>query len=320
MNIRAFALVLCACRLLAVDNAHAQGTDIQIVAPSAPGTGWDHVAQSLRAAMAERGGLAAGVTNLPGGGGLVGLAEFLASRADTDLLVTGLTMLDSTLLSRSSPDFSQLTPIARLSSDYYAVAVAANSPLKSLQDLGAVLASDPAKLTWGGGPAGGLDHVASILLVRAVGLRADQLNYVPFLSGAEGKSAAADEKVGAVMMALSELAAEVAVGRLRILGVSSSERLEGVDAPTLAEAGIPLQFANWRGVAARPGLPADQQLRLAALVYGATLSSSWQTTLENRKWKSSYLGPEPFQAFVRQEYVRLKEALNAVGLLKRRGE
>ena len=121
-------------------------------------------------------------------------------------------------------------------------------------------------------------------------------------------------------MALSELTAEVAAGRLRILGVSSSERLEGVDAPTLAEAGIPLEFANWRGVAGRPGLPADQQLRLAALVQAATLSSSWQTTLNTRKWNSTFLGPEAFQAFVRQEHQRVKEALHGAGLLKRRGE
>ncbi|MDB5558870.1 MAG: conserved hypothetical exported protein [Enterovirga sp.] len=320
MNIRTLALVLCGCLAVAASRASAQGTDLRIIAPSAPGTGWDQVAQTLRAAIAETHGLAVGVRNLPGGNGLVGLGQFLADPSDTELLVTGLTMLEATLLSRSSPDFGQLTPIARLSAEYYALAVPANSPLKSPGDLATLLGSRPDKLTFGGGPAGGVDHVAVMLLGRALGLPAPLPNYVPFLSGSDARVAAAEEKVGAVILALGEVEPDVTAGRLRILGVTSAERLQGLEVPTLLEAGIPLEFANWRGVAARAGLSPDQQAHLAALVYTATLSTGWQEMLAARRWTSAFLGPAPFQAFVRQEHHRIKERLNSVGLLKRNRE
>ncbi|NNM72464.1 Bug family tripartite tricarboxylate transporter substrate binding protein [Enterovirga aerilata] len=316
MRARALALILCGLLRTACE-APAQGTDIRIIAPSAPGTGWDQVAQTLRIALAERGGLAAAVSNIPGGGGLTGLARFLTTESETDLLVTGLTMLDASLLSRSAADFDRLTPIARLSSDYFGIVVPANSTFRAIHEIGAALLADPTKLAWAGGPNGGVDHVAAILLARALGVPAQHLNYVPFLTSAEAGLAAAEEKVGAAMLALSEVHAELVSGRLRLLAVSSPDRLPGFDAPTLTESGIPLDFANWRGLAARPGLGRDQQHRLTALIQAALASPSWQETLNARKWQSAFLPPEPFQAFVRQEHQRVKEALRAAGLLKR---
>lgn len=320
MRATALALVLCACICLRGGDASAQGTDLRIIAPSAPGTGWDQVAQALRSALADKGGLSASVTNVPGGSGIVGLTQFLGTEAETDLLVTGLTMLDASLLNRASPAFERLTPIARLSADYFGVVVPANSTLKSLGDLGAALTSDPARLTWAGGPHGGVDHVAAILLADAAGVSAQRLNYVAFLTSAEAATAAAEERVGAAILALSDAQAEIASGRLRLLGVSSTEPLPGFDVPTLTSAGIPLDFANWRGLAAKPSLSRDQQQRLAALVSAATLSPVWEQTMEIRKWRSAFLAPAPFQDFVRREHRRVKEALKAAGYLKRNGE
>lgn len=320
MRRRALALALCGCLGLLPGMAAAQGTDLRIIAPSAPGTGWDQVAQALRASLAEKGGLSALVTNVPGGGGVVGLTQFLAAQAETDLLVTGLTMLDASLLSRSAPDFSRITPIARLSAEYFGVVVPAASALRTVEDLRAAFAADPAKLTWGGGPTGAVDHVAALLLADALGARSRAPNYVAFLTSAEAGAAAAEEKVTAAILPLSEIDGELSSGRLRLLGVTAPERLPGSDAPTLAERGIPLDFANWRGLAARPGLSRDQQARLASMVQASLGAGPWQQMVEARRWRNAFLGPEPFQAFVRREHQRVKDALRSAGLLKRSEE
>lgn len=317
MRTRALALALCGCLGLLSGRAAAQGTDLHIVAPSAPGTGWDQVAQALRASLAEKGGLSTSVTNVPGGGGIVGLTQFLAGQADTDLLVTGLTMLDASLLSRSAPDFGRVTPIARLSAEYFGLVVPVASPLRTMDDLRAAMVAEPAKLTWGGGPTGAVDHVAALLLADALSIRSRALNYVAFLTSAEAGAAAADEKVAAALLPLSEVQGEVTAGRLRLLGVTSLERLPGLDAPTFVEFGIPFDFSNWRGLVARPGLTPDQQARLADLVRTAIGAGPWQRMIEGRRWREAFLGPEPFQAFVRREHQRVKDALRSAGLLKR---
>ena len=54
-----------------------------------------------------------------------------------------------------------------------------------------------------------------------------------------------------------ELIDQIEAGQLRVLAVSSDERVEGIDAPTLKESGIDLTFANWRGVLAPPGISDD---------------------------------------------------------------
>jgi putative tricarboxylic transport membrane protein len=306
--------------LAASAGAAAQGADIRIVAPSAPGSGWDHIAQTLRAALSEQTGLAAAVTNVPGRGGVSGLTQFLASPEENDLIVTGLTMLDATLLTRNFPAFDRLTPIARLSLDRYAVIVPASSPIKSARELRVALLIDPGKLAWAGGPIGGVDHVATILLAHALGVEAKRINYVAFLTSAEARVAAAEERVTAALLPLSELPPDLEGGRIRILGVSSPERLPGLDAPTLAEMGVPLDFANWRGVAARPGLRAEEQSKLETMVRRATGTQGWRDTLTQRRWEEGYLPPAEFQAFVRQEHHRIRDALKAAGLLKHDSE
>lgn len=317
MRTRALPLLLCAFLCSAPSAVHSQGVDIRIVAPSAPGSGWDHVAQALRGALAEKGGLEAVVTNKPGRAGVLGLGHFLATHSDTDLLVTGLTMLDASVLGRSGAEFARLRPIARLSAEPYGLVVPVNSPLKSLDDLRAALLTEPARLAWAGGPSGGVDHVAAILLGKALGISAQRLNYVPFLTSAEAGIAAAEERVGIAMLALGEIQREIAAGRLRLLGVSAAVRLPGLDAPTLSEGGIPLEFANWRGVMAGPALSAEQQDRLAKLVRSAVDTRVWQQMLQSRSWQDAFLAPEPFAAFVGEEHRRVQEALKAAGLLKK---
>ena len=109
---------------------------------------------------------------------------------------------------------------------------------------------------------------------------------------------------------------EVKAGRLRILATASAERLAGLDAPTLAESGLPIEWANWRGLVARSDVAPADAARLVGLVATAARSPGWQEMLGRRGWHDAFLSGEPFGAFLRQERARLTETLKASGLLK----
>lgn len=294
-------------------------TELRIVAPAVPGSSWDQLAQALKSALAETesGSGWAEIRNLPGGGGTAGLAQFLTEAGDGDLLVTGLTMVDACILQRVPVKVDQLTPIARLSAEPFVVAVPAGSPFKAIAELKAEFASDPAKVTWAGGPAGGTDHVAAIVLAQALGIDPARFTYVPFLASGDAAAALGEGKVGAAMLLPSELAGEVKAGRVRLLALSSDARIEGETLPTLAENGIAVELSNWRGVMARPGLSLARRAELVARVEKALASPTWRDALEKRGWRGAYLSGEAFGTFVASEQARVKAALRGVGLLKR---
>lgn len=321
-RMRRIALALLSAFLLCMPaGVIAQLVVLKIVAPSPPGSGWDQIAHALRSALAENMPASAiDVYNVPGGNGLVGMTQFVSNQIDGDLMITGLTMLDASVVTRASSAFDGLVPIARLSTEPFAIVVPAASPMKNLADLRAALRADPARVTWAGGPIGGVDQVAAILLGRAFGVDATLLNYVPFLTSAEGGGAAAEEKVAAAILAYGEVQHEISAGRVRLLAVTAPERVAGVDAPTLIEAGIPLEIANWRGVVGKPGMTRLDQMRLASLTGRIVASPTWHSFLERKRWRHAYLPADEFGDYVRAEHARLKDALKAAGLLRREPE
>jgi len=70
--------------------------------------------------------------------------------------------------------------------------VPADSPIKSAQELAAAIKADPAKVTWAGGSAGGVDHIAVGLFAKAIGADPAKINYVPFKGGGESLAALLD--------------------------------------------------------------------------------------------------------------------------------
>lgn len=323
-TLRNLLILLGAAAGLAVASPSA-AAEFRITAPSAPGTGWDQLAHALRDALGdERGEIRIEVQNVPGSGGTAGLVRFAAEAGSEDLLVTGLTMVDAALVQRSPVELERMTPVARLAAEPFAVAVPAASPLATIGDLQAAMGAEPGKVTWAGGPVGGIDHVALILFARAIGADPMRLTFVPFLTSAEAAAAAAaaapDAQLSAVIVPAGEAAAEARAGRLRVLGVTAPGRVDTVDAPTLQEMGIPFEFSNWRGLVGRPELTEEQ--RGSLLARAATLAGSrhWKELLVRRGWQNAYLSAEAFGDFIRSEAARIKVALKAAGLLKRPAE
>ena len=110
----------------------------KIIAPAAPGGGWDQTARSLQQAMtAEKLVKSAQVINIPGAGGTVGLAQFVNNKGDGNtLMVNGFVMVGAILLNKSPVNLDQVTPIARLTEETQVIVVPANSPIKDAQGSG----------------------------------------------------------------------------------------------------------------------------------------------------------------------------------------
>jgi len=295
----------------------AYSADYTIMAPAAPGGGWDQTARSLQTVLQQE-GISGNVQvqNIPGAGGTIGLAQFTSQNSGNPnaLIVGGYVMVGAILTNKSPVTLKDVTPIARLTGEYEAIVVPAASDIKTMGDLVAKLKAEPGAVSWGGGSAGGTDHIAVGLIAKAAGVDPTKVNYVSYDGGGELLPALLGEKVSFGASGVGEFIDQIEAGQLRVLAVSSEQRVPAVDAPTLKESGVDLAFANWRGVVAPPGISdADKQALVSALDKMHT-SAGWKEALTSRGWTDAYLSGEGFTTFLKEQDQRVADVLTKLGL------
>ena len=310
------AILLCAATC--ATPAFAQ-MDLKIMAPAAPGGGWDQTARAMQQALtAEKLAKSIQVINVAGAGGSVGLAQFVngAKGDGNQLMINGFVMVGALLMNKSPVTLDQATPIARLTEETQVIVVPANSPIKTAKDLAAAVKENVAKVTWAGGSAGGVDQITAALFAGAIGAEAAKVNYIPFSGGGESLAAILGSKVTAGISGWGEYEGQIKSGKLRAVGVTSAQRLPGVDVPTFKEQGIDLVIANWRSVMAPPGITPQQKAVLSELVDKLVKSAAWKEVLKQKGWDDAYLSSDAFAAFLKLETARVNDVLKSIGLVK----
>ena len=293
--------------------------DYTIMAPANPGGGWDATARSMQEVMQAE-GIAGNVevTNVPGAGGTVGLAQFVAdAKGDPyKLIVGGYVMLGAILTNNSPVTLADVTPIARLTGDTQAIVVPAASDIQTIGDLVEKLKADPGAVSWAGGSAGGTDHITVGLLAKAAGADPSKVNYIAFSGGGEAMAAILGNQVTAGVSSVGEFAEQVKAGTMRLLAVSSAERLPGIEAPTLKEAGFDVVVQNWRMVAAAPGLTDEQVAKISADIEKLNGSAGWTSVLETKGWANTYLAGDAFAEQLKADTAATETVLRDIGLVK----
>jgi putative tricarboxylic transport membrane protein len=310
---------LAAAAVLGLATSAMAQMELKIMAPAAPGGGWDQTARSMQQALSQAGiAKSVQVTNVPGAGGSIGIAQLVNnSKGDgNQLMVMGYVMVGALLTNKSPITLDQTTPIARLTTEYEAIVVPANSPIKDAKDLAAAIKTDPSKVTWAGGSAGGVDHIAAALFAKAAGADPTKINYIPFSGGGEALAAILGGKVTAGISGYGEFESQVKAGKLRLIGLTSPTKTANVDVPSIKEQGVDLEIANWRAVVAPPGISADQKKALTDVMDRLAKSKEWQDILKQKGWEDAYVSGDAFAKILAEEQGRTKEVLTAVGLVK----
>jgi putative tricarboxylic transport membrane protein len=310
------ALALSLVAALLANSATAQPS-LKMMIPANPGGGWDQTGRNLAAAM-QSANLVSGVQfdNKGGAAGTIGLAQFVNSaKGDPNaVMIGGMVMVGGIILNKSAVNLSQVTPIARLTSEWEVIVVPANSPHKTMADLVKAFKADPGKVSWGGGSAGGTDHILIGLIAKEVGVQPSKVNYVPFKGGGEAIAAILGGHVTAGVSGLGEFQEQIKAGKMRALAVSSPKKIEGI--PSLKEQKINVELGNWRGIFGGPGLSKQQRDNLVKLVQQAVETPAWKQTLEKLGWEGWFLGGDAYAKFLKQDEQRIAGIIGSLGLKK----
>jgi putative tricarboxylic transport membrane protein len=225
-----------------------------------------------------------------------------------------MVMVGGIILNKSPVNLSQVTPIARLTSEWEVIVVPAQSPHKTLADLLKTFKENPGKVSWGGGSAGGTDHILAGMIARAIGVEPAKVNYVAFKGGGEAVAAILGGHVTAGVSGVGEFAEQIKAGKMRALAVSAPAKFEGI--PSLKEQGVNVELGNWRGVFGAPGITPQQRDVLVKLVKDATETPAWKATLEKLGWTPVFLGGDAYQRFLDEDTRRVAGIIESLGIKK----
>jgi putative tricarboxylic transport membrane protein len=291
---------------------------LRMMVPNSPGGGYDLTARTAVKIMEDddiTGRVE--VFNVIGAGGTVAMARLMNEKGNGDLMMMmGLGVVGATYTNGSSARASDATALAKMVEEQEGILVPADSPFKTVLDLVAAWKADTAKVTIGGGSSpGGPDHLFPMETAKAAGVDPSAVNYVSYDGGGDLLTAMLGKKIAAGTTGLGEFVDQIEAGQVRVLAVSGDERVKGIDAPTLTEAGIDLTFTNWRGILAPPGISEDAKTAMVKVLEELHGTDGWKEALVKNGWTDAFQTGAEFEQFLKDQDQRVSSTLTQLGLM-----
>ena len=293
---------------------------LRLVVPFPPGGNIDIFGRVLAQQMAPRLGQPVIVENRAGAGGSIGAAEVANARPDGHTLLVGSngSLVGNVLTQANLPfdPFRQIAPVGLCLTLPLALAVRADHPARTIQELVAMSRANPGKVTCGSAGIGTSNHLALVLFDAAAEAG---ITHVPY----RGTGAMLpDLLAGTVTCVMDQLGSVLRLqreGKARLLVATGATR-SGIapDLPCVAELGWPgAVFLTWNGLSVTAGTPAPVVTRLAALLRESMAEPALRERMEamgNDIVAPAMTTPEAFGAFLREDLERTRRAVQLAGL------
>ena len=232
---------------------------VTLVNPFTPGASTDVVARIIAQKLTEMWGQTMVVENRPGASGMIGLGSVARAPADGHTLAMMIITHATTVAlqgGKTTPDlmrdFSHITQVV---SQPYTLVVNPGLPVRSIKELIALAKAKPGELTYGSSGVGSVLHLAGELLAVQTQVK---LTHVPNKGASLALSDVAGGHLAMLFTTRMSAQAMVAAKRVRMLAVTSTERVSGApDLPTVQESGVtgPYEVSGWYGVAGPANMP-----------------------------------------------------------------
>lgn len=300
------------------DISAAEIKEIHFLIPGGAGGGWDGTARGTGMVLSnEKLVENASYENMSGAGGgkAIGYLIETADRQQGTLMVNSTPIVVRSLTKVFPFSFRDLTPIARTIGDFQAIAVRADSDIKSWGDVVARFKKDPRSVKFAGGSVrGDLDHLVPAMAMKAMGEDPRKVAYVPYDAGGKALAGLLSGETELLSTGFGEAIGPHRDGQIRIIAVSADKPVNGI--PTLKEQGADVEFANWRGFFAAPGVSDAQAKGYADLLEKMMATSGWEDLRAKNGWQNLYLPGDKFVAFLEKQEDEIGGLMRELGFLK----
>jgi tripartite-type tricarboxylate transporter receptor subunit TctC len=290
---------------------------IRFIVPYPPGGTSDILARTIGQKLGDALGQTIVVENKPGANGNVG-ADFVAKAAPdgyTFLLadIGAIAISPSVYLTLAFDPTKDFSPVTMVAYSPHILAVHPSVPAQSVADLIALAKAKPGKLNYAASSTGSAPHLAGVEFAARSGI---DWAYIPYKGGAQAITDVVGGQADVLFNGMLATYPHVKSGKLRILAVSSANRVSSIpDVPTVAESGLPgFETGSWQGILAPPGTPRDIVARLGGEVGKILQTPEMKEKLAAQGAEVRLMSPDDFAAFIRREKDRWAKVVKDAGI------
>ena len=255
-------------------------------------------------------------SNRTGGLGVVAFNYIKGKRGDPHVVLTVAT--GSMLNAASRPELdlplSTFTPLAFFAQDPQAIAVRAESKIRTIPDLIEAAKREPTGLTVGLTSATGVGRFILYLLERDTGAK---FRIVSFKGGGDAVLATLGGTRRNDRGKPERNAVALRDEKMRVLAVTGERRFaRAPEVPTLKELGFNIVAATGRGFAMPAGVPKEAAAAMEAALKRVHDSPAYKEYAERNIFEDKYLGSAEFAQYLAVKRVEAEEFLKTIGLME----
>lgn len=258
------------------------------------------------------------VENKPGAGAVIGKAFVLKAKPDGYTIgVTGTSTYILTPNIRQVP-YNPLTDLTEIMSYVdmpFGLAVKADAPWKTFEELVADVKKNPGKMTYSTAGVGLAQHIC----MERMALKNEmKWTHVPFKSGPEAATATLGGHTHVVAQTMPDIFPHVQAGKLRLLLVISNKRLRDFpNVPTILEKGYGFDTFSSLNAYGPKGLPEPIRQKLEISFRNGMKDPSFIETLRQIGAEPSFMSGSEYSASWRSQYDEMGKTLKALGLVEK---
>ena len=257
------------------------------------------------------------VNNRVGGASIIGYNYFKTRRGDPySMMSTTGTILLMAYRADVAIGLENYTPLALFAIDPQTIMVRADSPFKTFKDLMEAVRKEPDTLVGATTSSTGTGRQVMHLMEKHV--PGSRIKFVTFKGGGEAVISVAGGHTTFTTENLSEGLSFVETGKLRVLGITSDNRLpQAPDVPTLQELGYPIVLGTLRGFSMTAGVPKEAVVTMETALKKAHDSAEWKEVARRNVFQNVFMGSADFTAYLHKRFPEYKEYYDAIGLNKK---
>jgi len=196
------------------------------------------------------------VENKPAAAGMIATRDVLAQPRDgyNLLLCTHFEAINTAVYKNAGFKLSELAPISLIAKYYYGLALANAIPAASFEEFVQYAKAHPGEISYATIGAGSAQEILARQLEKLTGI---SMNRIPFRGGPAGGAGVGRRPRPLLCLADARIMQQYQSKLLKIIAVSSPERLQGggSEIPTLNEKGMNFVRFGWLGICAGAGTP-----------------------------------------------------------------
>jgi len=295
---------------------------VNLIVPYGAGGAADLAARIISNEAPEYLGTNVLVANQTGAAGVTGSTVVAKGKKDGYTLLMSRVGSQATVPAMNSTipyTWDEFTMVGIVEMNPFAVAVAADSPYQTFDDLAAALKGGE-RLKYSSAGVGTLLHMASLIMIDDLGVDTSAHIHVPFKGGGAATTAVIGGDADFIFHNLSGLIGGIESGQLRALVVTTPDRVAKIpDTPTASEVGHEKLEAviGWSGVWGPGGMDDAATAKWQSVLEALKADASWIEATEKLGSIPTVMSPEETRAFVEAQFTAFREVANKLDMVVR---